>query len=983
MSNASVTATSPPPPKRRRFLRVLMFLALLGVVVIVGGYFLLTNGAFLKGVVVPRVGQAMNAEVTVDEVHLRPFSSLALKNLRVVPNGQEELLSVKEGRVEYSLMNILRGNLEVDTIFLDSPKVTVTQTADGHSNYDPLLESMGASEPEEPSTGPTPRVRLTKFDIRNASITYRSEGSTNEAMELQLDIPRFSLGNVANGESARAELEAAIRFVSRQGTTNHALAGTITGDLTTTLSQDLLPEKVEGQVAYRTTAASGAFAEAAGLAATLKANITPTRFEELALEFAREQLALGRLTVTGPLDLEKLEGNLRCEISGIGPEVLSLFGGQYGIGFGQTRLSAGYDLRIADQAQTIQTSGTFKADQFSIVQDQIATPPLDLSLSNDVTVDLNRSSLTLNALKFEALQGGQPRLAASLSQPMRIQWEKGLAGLQDSTFELTLTDLNFQEWQTLLGPEVRAGTLAGTLGLEVRGAGSEIGLTLASQLSGLTGEFGSAKVKDFGASLAVAAVLTNQVVNFRQASLTLQPTDLAENRIEMTGEVDARNLEQIGGHLKLTAGVLDATPLLVWFEETSEEAAPGTPAPEAEPAPGEPLVLPLKNFVAEAAVARLHAREIIVTNFQTRVLLDGGKMVIDPLSLVLNGAPASGTVRLDMGVADWAYDIQLDARDVPLAPLVNSFQPERKGVVGGTLSATGQIQGAGFTGEGLRKSLQGNFDIGTTNLALKLVDVKNPLIRMVAEVATELPNLIRNPAGALAGIVGRLTGGGAGEDSAFLDRLSQPPIDVITLRGGAGDGRLNLESAAMQTPAFRVGTRGTVTLASSLMDSAISLPVQMSLSRPLAAKLGQLAGNAPTNQAFVALPEFFSLGGTLTTPTRELKAMVLAQMGATSAANLSGDTGGVAQQVSGALGILGGLTGSGGGTGETGATNAAPGLGGLLQGIQKATQPDSTKTNQSQSPLGGILGGLLQPKPEQDSKDTNAAPATAAPTFPR
>lgn len=939
-----------------------MLLCLLGVILVVGAYFLLTNGAFLKRVVLPRVGAAIDAEVTADEVALSPFSRIVVRNLKVVPDGREEFLSLREGRVEYSLMRILRGNLEASAILLDSPRVTVTQSADGGSNYDPLLESMGSSAETEPSSSSAPTIRLEMFDLRNASIVYRRETSPDDAMELKLDVPRFSLANVANGETAQAELEAAIQFASRQGTTSHELAGTITGSLTTALSQELLPEKVEGEIGYRTARATGAFAEAAGLAATLKANITPRQFEELALDFARDQLSLGRLTVNGPFDMERLEGDLRCEVNGIGPEVLSLLGGQYGIGFGETQLTAGYDVQVADQAQTIRASGTFRADRFSVVMDQFATPPLDLLVSEDVTVDLKAGSLSLNAAKFEAVQGGQPRLTAHLSQPLRVEWEKGLEGLQDSTFELTLMNLDFNDWQALLGPEVQAGRLDGKLGVEIRNAGGEIGLNLGSQLTGLTGEFGSAKVTNFDASLAADAVVTNLVVAFRQASLTLTPTELAQNRIEMTGHVDARDPEQIGGQLKLSSQALDVTPMLAWFEE----ATPAEPEPEEEPAPAEPIIMPLKNFVTEASVARLHAGEIAVTNLQARVLLDGGKMVIEPLSLALDGVPASGAVRLDMGVPAWLYEIDLDARNVPLAPLVNTFQPERKGVVGGTLSAVGQIKGAGFTGDDLRRSLQGSFDLGTTNLALKLVDVKNPLIRTVAGVATELPGLIRNPADALAGLVGRLAGGGGGVgDPAWLNTLSQPPINVIALNGRVADGAIDLTAATLQTPAFRVGTQGRVTLASSLMDSTISLPVRMSLSRSLAAKLGQLPANTPTNQAFVQLPDFFSLGGTLTEPKREFNAMALARMGATSAANLGGDSSGVAQQVSGVLGVLEGLTGGG-------STNAAPNLGGLLEGIQKATQPGSKGTNQS--PVGGLLDGLLRTKPEQNSTNANAAP---------
>lgn len=979
--SATTTTPAPVPPKRRRLRRILLFLGLIGIVVIISGYFVLSSSAFLKRIVVPRVGHALNADITVDEVGLRPFSQLVVRNLRVVPRGEEELLRLREARVDYSLLRILRGNLEIESVVLDSPRLTITRSADGRSNHDPLLESSGRAEPEESAAGPAPRFRLGRLEVRNATLSYRQETSTNQEFEAQLDMPRFVLSNLANGETAQAEVETAVRFISREDSTKHELAGTLSGTLTTVLNNDLLPERLEGRFDYHTTTATGAFSRASGLAAALRAKVTPTQVETLALDFVRGQLPLGRLSVTGPFDVQQLEGNLHCEVAGIGPEVLSLFGGQYGLGFGETRLTAAFDLRVTDRARSVQVAGTLKADRFSLVMDQLATPALDLSLSEDVTADLSGSSLSLDRLEFGATQGGQPRLTANLERPTRIEWEKGLDGLQDSAFELGLTNLDFADWQALLGPEIKAGKLAGKLGLEVRNAGREIGVSLASSLKGLTSTFGSAKVEDFGVALDVLATVTNQVMVFREANLTLPQTPLAANRITMTGRIDAQDPEHIGGHLQLASEALDLTPQLAWFEEAPAEATPVEPTPGEEPAPTESLILPLKAFVAEATVGKLHAGELLLTNVQTRILLDGGKVVINPLTLACNGSPARGSMRLDMTSPAWGYDLDLDARNVPLAPLVNTFQPERKGVVGGTISAVGRIKGAGFTGDELRQNLHGSFDLGTTNLALKLVDVKNPLIRAVAGVATELPGLIRNPADALAGLVGRLAGGGeGGGDPAWLNTLSQPPINVIAIQGGAGNGRIDLTTATLQTPAFRVGTHGTVTLASPLMDSAISLPVQMSLSRPLAATLGQVPANTPTNQAFVPLPEFFSLGGTLGEPKRELKAMVLAQMGATSAANLSGDSSGVAQQIGGALKILEDLTGGSGDGGKTTTTNALPALEGLLEGIQKATGAGSTRTNKSA--LDGILNGILSPRTSGGSKGTNAVPQQRGETDP-
>ena len=65
---------------------------------------------------------------------------------------------------------------------------------------------------------------------------------------------------------------------------------------------------------------------------------------------------------------------------------------------------------------------------------------------------------------------------------------------------------------------------------------------------------------------------------------------------------------------------------------------------------------------------------------------------------VANVAPVSASADLDLGVPGWKYDVSFEAQKVPLAPLVNTFQPERKGQVGGTTTVQGHISGAGITG---------------------------------------------------------------------------------------------------------------------------------------------------------------------------------------------------------------------------------------------------------------------------------------------
>src|SRR5262249_7112887 len=141
----------------------------------------------------------------------------------------------------------------------------------------------------------------------------------------------------------------------------------------------------------------------------------------------------------------------------------------------------------------------------------------------------------------------------------------------------------------------------------------------------------------------------------------------------------------------------------------SGPAAPPSTGPEQEPK-GTPL--PLRNFTAEANIGRLYVHEVEITNFQTTVKIDGGRVTINPFKLAVNGAPVNSAIDLDLGVTGYNYNVAFDALQVPLTPLINTFQPERRGQLGGTFTAQAKLDGAGITGPSLQKNLKGQFDLG-------------------------------------------------------------------------------------------------------------------------------------------------------------------------------------------------------------------------------------------------------------------------------
>src|SRR5437667_4659296 len=98
--------TASIPPKRRRWLRLLSWLFLVFILLLLAVYFVGTSSAFFKGVILPKVGKAMNATITVSDAAISPFSQVVLRDLKVQTTGPEPLLTAAETRASYSLWAI-------------------------------------------------------------------------------------------------------------------------------------------------------------------------------------------------------------------------------------------------------------------------------------------------------------------------------------------------------------------------------------------------------------------------------------------------------------------------------------------------------------------------------------------------------------------------------------------------------------------------------------------------------------------------------------------------------------------------------------------------------------------------------------------------------------------------------------------------------------------------------------------------------------
>jgi hypothetical protein len=468
--------------------------------------------------------------------------------------------------------------------------------------------------------------------------------------------------------------------------------------------------------------------------------------------------------------------------------------------------------------------------------------------------------------------------------------------------------------------------------------------------------------KPLEAKVQLDTALQKQVVDIKQAGLTLTPTQRGKNELKLTGRVDMTKTNAYEGNLKLAAESLDFTTYYDLFaggpkgEEkkpatpSSKPTTPSTPAPASPPAAPEkepePMNLPLRNFTADVNIGQLYLREIAITNLQTVVKIDGGHVVVNPCQLAINNAPVKLNADLDLGVPGYKYDTSLNLDSVPLAPFVNSFQPERKGQLGGTLSVQASVKGQGTTGASLQKHLSGKFDVLTTNMNLHVIDVKSKMLKSIINVVAGIPELIHDPAAGIGNVLSSITGGGGG---GLTEELKQSPIDSVTVHGSMGSGLVDLKQALVQSAKFEAEARGTIKLAPVLTNSAIDIPVTISLSRPIAQKLNLLAADTPANVMYGKLPDFFAMKGTIGAPKEDIKKSVLAGIALKSVSSVPGSG-----SVGGLLNNVGGLFGGGAKASKTNAPAAMD--------TNTPAAPATNAPAQNQNPVNNLLNDLFKPK---------------------
>src|SRR5258707_14945919 len=115
MTDEWASAPAPKPP--RRWPKRLLWIGCGSFLFLILAYFFATSHFFLETFILPRVDAAIHAKVTVEDSSISPFFKVTLENVKIKTSLVEDpLLSAKAIRARYSLIDILRGNINLEEI---------------------------------------------------------------------------------------------------------------------------------------------------------------------------------------------------------------------------------------------------------------------------------------------------------------------------------------------------------------------------------------------------------------------------------------------------------------------------------------------------------------------------------------------------------------------------------------------------------------------------------------------------------------------------------------------------------------------------------------------------------------------------------------------------------------------------------------------------------------------------------------------------
>lgn len=607
MAEATSAVPQPGPRKRAsRWWRVVAWCVGILAALVVTFYFVVTSSRFLQVQILPRVSEALHADVTVSSGEIHLFSQVVLHDVKVQQTNKPPVLTARLVRVRYHLLDILGGNYRVDEVDLDSPVIQVVENADGSSNLKALMASQKkAGGAATSSKGAKPlKLDVRKVTISNASFLRIRNHNVGSRDLVELTNVSLTVTGVRNGTEGKVTFAATLRdeYNPPAPAMYGLLEAKLDGAFDFALTRDLKVGPVLGDGRLEIAQAAGAFSDFAKLDGMLHCDFSPSQVKLISLNFEKGGVPLGELRATGPYDAVRSQGRLEVELLSVDKQVLNLLGAKIGVDFGSTTITLTNQIEMAKGGAAIAVMGQLYASQFQISRTNVSTPAINLRADYNVALDKVEKAAVLRELNVTGTEKGRPLLRAELTSPMTLAWGNQTNAVGDSSFTFAVTKLNLADWEPFIGGLASAGTLDLNLKLLSQEGGRRLTFDATNRIQNLSTETGGQHFTDVSVAFRTRGLATNfQRFNLSDFDLQVGRSNHTALAISGSGTYDATNAS---ADLQVTVrGVIPRALQLAG--QTGMMATEGA--------------MQLKARVTQAEGRQTLAGELSVTNFTGKI----------------------------------------------------------------------------------------------------------------------------------------------------------------------------------------------------------------------------------------------------------------------------------------------------------------------------------------------------------------------------
>ena len=499
-----------------------VFVALFALLLV--AYFVMTSAFFLKSVILPKVSASLNADVKVEDASISPFSSVTLRKMTVKTTGTDPVISAEEVRAKYSLMDIIKGNINVSELALVSPVVNIVKEADGTSNLDPLLKKdESKADSKDDGAKKDSQINISNVSLQNGTVRQLTKQKDGGTEKIELTGLNVTLDKLGTGQRGKLTINSGFSMSNQSGSTNDFVSGKVDGGYDIALNKEMMPEVIQGATKLDLAEGRGAYANYGGVNATLQADVTPTEIKQLALQFAKGGTNMGQLRVAGPFDMNTKEGRLRVELLSLDKNLLNFVGAGDGMDFRNSTFNTTNLIELSKGGNAVVATGALAGNKVSVVQDGQATQEVNLDVQYQANVDLNAKTAVLNKLQISGLTGNTPFLTSSLDQPMHISFGGTVQGAKDASLKIVLTNFNLAAWKPVIGTNINSGLMNANLTLTSQQEGKLVKTDLNSTIADLGVANGTNTISGLQMALKMNGTVEQmKLVNIPQYEINLR-----------------------------------------------------------------------------------------------------------------------------------------------------------------------------------------------------------------------------------------------------------------------------------------------------------------------------------------------------------------------------------------------------------------------------------------------------------------------------